>query len=330
MARQGLTRRSFILSSAGVAIGNSLPGVAAADASRFPNRPIRIIVPFPAGQGADTSARMLARVIQAQAGESVIVENKPGGNNTIGVKALTGAPADGHTLFYGTNSPMAANGVFFKELGYDPIGDFAPVAMLGRSPWMVVVSADSPYRTFEELVEHGKKNPGAVSFASGATGYRLAAILLGHAAGIDMNIVPYKGSPQAIQDVVGQQVTATMTDIGTMRPLIESGRVRALLAFDHERIAAFPEIRCLKDMGYDVPALFSWTSLFAKAGTPPDIVEKIAGWVQAGLQTQEYREFFAKQGSEIKFTGPKELGEFQRQQVEDYRLAMKVGNVEPQ
>ncbi len=330
MQRSTVTRRTFLIATGGAAASMALSAFGTEAPSDFPSRPIRIIVPFPAGQGADTSARMLARVLQAQSGQSVIVDNRPGGNNTIGVRALTTAPADGYTLFYGTNSPMAANGVFFKELGYDPVSDFAPIAMLGRSPWMVVVSADAPYRSFAELVEFAKANPDTVSFASGATGYRLAAILLAYAAGIEMNIVPYKGSPQAIQDVVGQQVTMTMTDVGTMRPLIESGRVRPLLAFDHERIRGYPEIPCLKDLGMDVPALFSWTSLFARAGTPPALIEKLAAWVEAGLQTEEYQAFFQKQGSEIRFAGPDALGAFQKQQVEDYRFAMKVGNVEPQ
>jgi tripartite-type tricarboxylate transporter receptor subunit TctC len=330
MGRQSNQRRVFLKTSVCAAAGIAFSVKAEEDASSYPSRPIRIVVPFPAGQGADTSARVLARALQAQAGQSVIVENRPGGNNTIGVKAVTTSPADGYTLFYGTNSPMAANGVFFRDLGYDPVEDFAPVAMFGRSPWVVVVSADSPFMTFQDLVEHSKSNPQAVTFASGATGYMLAGILLADAAGMTMNNVPYKGSPQAIQDVVGQQVTMTMSDVGTMRPLIEAGRVRPLLAFDNTRIAGLPDVPCLKDFGLEVPILFSWTSLFAKAGTPPVLIDKLAGWVKAAVESDQYVEFAAKQGSEIRFAGPAELGAFQKRQVEDYRLAMKVGNVEPQ
>lgn len=289
-----------------------------------------MVVPFPAGQGADTSARALARELELVTGQSFIIDNRPGGNNVIGVKAVTAAPADGYTLFYGTNSPMAANAVFFRNLGYDPIKDFAPVAMLGRSPWVVVVSSASPIRSFAELVEASKRDPNAMSFGTGATGYQLAAILLAKASGLATNIVPYKGTPQALQDVIGQQVTTTMSDFGTMRPLIESGRVRPLLVFDDRRIATIPDVPCLKDAGYDVPVLFSWTGLFAAAGTPPGIVDWLSQATQKALQTDGYKAYVAKANSEIAFAGPAALAAFQRKEVESYRQAMRVGNVEPQ
>jgi tripartite-type tricarboxylate transporter receptor subunit TctC len=331
MHPEDLCRRTFLLQAALAATALVAgPARAASPLVGYPSKPIRLVVPFPAGQGADTSARALGRELERVAGASVIVDNRPGGNNVIGVKAVTSAPADGYTLFYGTNSPMAANAVFFRNLGYDPVKDFAPVAMLGRSPWVVVVSGDSPLKSFDELVALSQRDPHAVSFGTGATGYQLAAILLAKSSGLQANIVPYKGTPQALQDVIGQQVTATMSDFGTMRPLIESGRVRPLLVFDERRIALIPDVPCLKDAGYDVPALFSWTALFAAAGTPPDIVEWLAAATQKALQSDAYKAYVAKANSEIAFAGPAALAAFQRKEVANYQQAMKAGHVEPQ
>lgn len=331
MHPEAIRRRGF-LRQAGIATAalTVWPARAAAPTANYPNKPIRLVVPFPAGQGADTSARALAAELEAVIGARVIVDNRPGGNNVIGAKAVITAPADGYTLFYGTNSPMAANAVFFRNLGYDPIKDFAPVAMLGRSPWVVVVSGDSPVKSFSELVEVSQRDPHAVSFGTGATGYQLAAILLAKSSGLQANLVPYKGTPQALQDVIGQQVTTTMSDFGTMRPLIESGRVRPLLVFDNQRIAAISEVPCLKDKGLDVPVLFSWTALFAAAGTPADIVDRLAVAAEKALQKEGYKALIAKNNSEIAFAGPSALAAFQRKEVESYRLAMRAGNVEQQ
>src|SRR6218665_2340092 len=316
------TRRFFCLLFGVAAVGTALNSVHAALPVGYPAKPIRIVVPFPAGQGADASARAWARELEAVLGQPLIIENRPGGNNVIGVKAVTNAAADGYTLFYGTNSPMAANAGFFRGLG--------GVVMFGRSRWVVVVSAESPIRSFADLVEASKRQTGGVSFAVGATGYQLAVIFLANSSGLVANIVPYKGTPQAITDVIGQQVTATMSDFGTMRALIEAGKVRPILAFADRRIAAIPGVPSLKDLKLDIPPLFSWTALFAAAGTSSDIVNHLAEATSKALQSPAYKEYSAKNNSEIVFAGPAELAKFQRQEVENYRHAMKVGNVEPQ
>lgn len=323
-------RRALLITLAFGATVAAASVFAAEPPSSYPSKPIRLVVPFPAGQGADASARAIARELEALSGQPVIVDNRPGGNNVIGVRVVTGAAPDGYTLFYGTNSPMAANGVFFKNLGYDPVSDFAPVARLGRSPWVIVVSASSPIKSFDELVAQSKRDPTSVSFGTGATGYQLATILLAKTSGMIANIVPYKGSPQVIQDVVGQQVTATMTDYGTLRPLIESGRLRPLLVFDNERIATLPNVPMLRDVGLDVPLLYSWTAIFAPARTPSAVVDKLAGYLEKAVQRPTYTEFVNKIGSQTSFMGPAELGTFQRREVDGYRKAMRVGNVEPQ
>ncbi len=296
----------------------------------YPSRLLKMVVPFPAGQGADTAARVLGKELEAVSGQTVIIDNRPGGNNVIGARAVTTAAPDGHTLFYGSNSPMAANGVFYKELGYDPVKDFTPVALLGKNYWVLVISPEAPHKTFAELVEFSKKNPKAVSVGAGATGYQLAAILMTNAAGMKANIVPYKGSPQAITDVLGQHVTVTMADFGTLRPLIASGRLRALLVLNDQRIAGIPDIPSLKDLKLDMPILFSWTAVFTPANTPKLVRDRLAGFILEAVKRDAYVEYSVKSGLEQSYAGPDALGEFQKQQIEAYRQAMRVGNVEPQ
>ncbi|HZF85141.1 MAG TPA: tripartite tricarboxylate transporter substrate binding protein [Burkholderiaceae bacterium] len=322
-------RRAFVFApAAALALTALAPGAWATDG--FPSRPLRIVVPFPAGQGADASARVLAKELEAVLGQPVIVDNRPGGNNVIGAKAVTGAPADGYTLFFGTNSPMAANAVFYRSPGYDAVKDFAPVAMLGRAPWVVIVSAASPIQSFDELVRRSSQQSGGVSFAVGSTGYQLAAILLASASGMKANIVPYKGSPQAITDVVGQQVNATLTDFGTVRPLIEAGRARPLLAFDNQRIEALPSVPSVKDLKLSVPILSSWTALYVRAGTPESVIARLSDATRQAIQSPVYKEYVDKNNAQVAYAEPQALARFQRQEIEHYQHAMKVGHVEPQ
>lgn len=324
------TRRRLMGTASALALTLCLAPTLAHAADEFPSRTIKLVVPFPAGQGADAAARTLANELETTLGQAVVVDNKPGGNNVIGAKAVTGAPADGYTLFFGTNSPMAANAAFFRSLGYDPVQDFTPVAGLGRAAWVVVVSGNSPIRSFKALLASSQSSKGEVSYGVGATGYRLAAILLTHASGLKANIVPYKGTPQAITDVVGQQVTVTMADYGTLRPLIEGGRLRPLLVFDKRRIDGLPDTPSLADLKLDVPVLASWTGLFAPAGTPASVIARLAEATEKALQAPGYQAFIAKTGAQSQFSSPEELAKLQRQEIQHYHQAMKVGRVEPQ
>lgn len=324
-------RRSVLLHTTFAAASLALLGPATALAqAAFPSKPIRIVVPFPAGQGVDVLARALARDLEAVAGQPVIVDNRPGGNNVIGARAVTSAPADGYTLFFGSNSPMAANAVFFKELGYDAVKDFAPVAQLGKLPWVLVTGDASTHKSFQELADFARGNPSGVSFAVGATGYQLAAILLTQKANLPANIVPYKGSPQAIQDTVGQQVTVTMADIGTLQPLIDGGRLRPLLVLDDKPAKRLPGVPTFKDVKLDVPLLYSWNGIFAPAATPAPVVAMLSSLIERAMRRETYLAAMAKLGSEPAYAGPAALGAFQRAEIESYGQAMKTGRVEPQ
>ena len=328
-ASPSLPRRALLALVATLACGAAMPLQAQPNASGWPAKPVKLVVGYAAGGATDVIARLVAVKLGDQLGQPVVVDNRAGANSNVGAEAVARAPADGYTLYVYTIA-NTINATLYPKLGYDPVKDFTPVAMLGRSPWVVVVSGDSPLKSFGELVALSQRDPHAVSFGTGATGYQLAAILLTKSSGLQANIVPYKGTPQALQDVIGQQVTATMSDFGTMRPLIASGRVRPLLVFDDRRIATIADVPCLKDAGLDVPVLLSWTGLFAAAGTPPEIIDWLAAATHKALQSEAYKAYVAKANSEIAFAGPAALAAFQRQEVASYRHAMKVGHVEPQ
>ena len=225
---------------------------------------------------------------------------------------------------------MAANAAFFRNLGYDPIKDFAPIAMIGRAPWVVAVGATASVRTFDELVHLSKKTPGGVSFGVSATGYQLAALLLANATGLQLNVVPYKGSPQVLADVAGGQVMATLCDFGTMRPLIESGKLRPVLVDASQRIEALPGIPAVLEQHHDLPILTSWTGLFVRAGTPSPVIARLSEAARKAVQSPAYKEFTTKNSSEVVYGGPAELAQLQRKEIAYYRHAMQVGRVDPQ
>jgi tripartite-type tricarboxylate transporter receptor subunit TctC len=291
---------------------------------------VRIVVPFPAGQGADATARALARQLEAVAGQPFVVDNRPGGNNAIGAAAVIASPPDGYTLFYGSQSPMASNAVFFKQLGYDPVKDFSPVALLARSTWVLVVSTSSRYATYADVVAHARADPKAVSYAAGSTTYQLVGEMLSRASGIQMNIVPYKGTPQALTDVAGGQVTITAIDVGSAAPLIAAQRLRPLLMFAEQRHPQLPDVPSLKDAGIIATPFFSWNAIFAPAGTPLPLRERLAQLVTDAANSEPMRKFIAGVGAEPMLAGPERLAAFQRQEIETYRAAMRAARLEPQ
>lgn len=325
-------RRVILKTSVAAAAGAiaMLPLAALAQDAAFPSRPLRIVVPLPAGATTDVGARVLARELGLLTGQPVTVDNRPGGNNFIGVQVALNAPADGHTLFLGTNASMAANMTMLKKPGYDALADFTPVGMTISSRWLLVVGAASPFLTVEQLVAAARKEPLSVSAAASSTGFQMAAALFARAANLKLNVIPYKGSPPALQDVIGGQTDAMVVDIAIAMPLIASGKLRALAAIGDERLASVPEVPTLRERGFGSTALHSWGALFVAAKTPPAVVQRLARLVEQAMQTDSYRKFVAEARSEAVFMGPAPLAAFQKAQIEAYRDAMAAAGVLPE
>jgi tripartite-type tricarboxylate transporter receptor subunit TctC len=249
---------------------------AADDAKAYPNRAIRMIVPFPAGGPADIVARFVGQKMSEDWGQPVVIENRPGGNTAIGAQAAARAAPDGYTLFVPMDTTMVMNPLVTPNLPYDPLRDFAPITLLTKNISLLVVRSDGP-RTIKELIAKAKANPGKLNMGAGTITSRLGALLFARSAGIDVQLVPFKGSPEIGQAVLAGTVDFAFDSTGTSLPLIQGGRYRALAKYSNRPIPILPDIPSLS-VAADLPGLdesSTWVALAAPAGTASAIVDKI-------------------------------------------------------
>ena len=301
------------------------PGVIAKE-NDFPSKPIVLVVPFTPGAGTDVSARRLSKTMSEVTGQPVVVENRPGGNNAIGVRHVINAAPDGYTLLVGTNSPVAGNVALFKSLPYDPVEELTPVAPLSRQEWIVAVDKASPFKTLEDLIAAGRKDPLLLTAGAGAAGYQLAAMLLAKNAGVEVNVIPYPGTPQAIQDLMGGRLSFSIVDAGSVLPHLNQGNLRALA---EERISVLPDVPTLQELGLPSIPLTSWAGIFAPKGTPQDVLDKLASLIEASLSKEDLRAYYASIGADILTGGASVLKDIQHSDIETYREAMARTGLPP-
>jgi tripartite-type tricarboxylate transporter receptor subunit TctC len=251
-------------------------GVREADASAYPSRAIRVIVPFPPGGPADIVARFVGQHMSDDWGQPLVIENRPGGNTAIGAQAVARAAADGYTLFVPMDTTMVMNPLITPNLPYDPLKDFAAITLLTKSMSLLVVRGDGP-RTIKELIARAKANPGKLNMGAGTITSRLGALLFARSAGIDVQLVPFKGSAEIGQAVLAGTVDFALDSTGTSLPLIGSGHYRALAKYSNRPLPMLPDLPSLSAAA-GLPNLAessTWVALAAPAGTPRAIIEKI-------------------------------------------------------
>jgi tripartite-type tricarboxylate transporter receptor subunit TctC len=247
-----------------------------ADAKNYPNRTIRIIVPFPPGGPADIVARFVGQKMSEDWGQPVVIENRAGGNTAIGAQAAARSSPDGYTLFAPMDTTMVMNPLVTPNLPYDPLKDFVLITLLTRNMSLVVVRSDGP-RTIKELIAKAQANPGKLNMAAGTITSRLGALLFTKAAGIDVQLVPFKGSAEIGQAVLSGTVDFALDSTGTSLPLIQGGQYRALAKYSNRPLPMLPDLPSL-GVAADLPGLeesSTWVALVAPAGTAPSIVDKI-------------------------------------------------------
>lgn len=268
-------------------------------AAEYPDRPIKLVVGFPAGQSSDANARRIAAGMSAILKQSVIVDNKPGAAGAIAHSALKNAAPDGYTLGIGSTGTLAINPFLYKTLPYDPIKDFEPVTLISASPLVLVVPAASPINNLKELIASAKARPGKVAFASGGSGStgHIAQEMLNKQAGIDTLHVPYKGSPPMITDLMGGQVEVAFDPVGSMLPFIKSGKVKVLGIATLKRYAPAPEMPTLAEQGLTGFEAVPWTVLLAPKGTPSAVLKMLNETVVQVLQQPGVLEDFARTAS---------------------------------
>ncbi len=314
----------IILTLAALCASALLP-LTRAVAQDFPSRPIKFIVPFPPGSGTDTSARYFGRKLTELTGQTVVVENKPGANGFIAVQAVLGAPADGYTVFVGSNSTLAVNVALFKKLPYNPQTDFAPLSMMMRAPAVVVVPPQSPYKTLKELLDGAKAQPGKLNHGGGSAGYQLMNEALNERAGVDIRNVPYKGASEALTAVASGTVDLAFADITASTELIKSGKIRALAVASDRRAPALPAVPHMAEAGLADYSAYVWVGAMVSVKTPKTETDKLAALLAQIERLPETREFYERIGAETMQGGAEEMRRFQAAEIERWkRIAVKA------
>lgn len=319
-------RRLLLGAAAGSLFSAALPLAAQAQAraEAFPARPLKFVVPFPPGSGADTTARMFAKKIGEFGGQPVSVENKPGGNGFIGVHAALSPPNDGYTVFIGSNSTLSTNAATFKSLPYNPLSDFAPISLISRGPCFIIVPPASPYRTLAELIADARKRPGALNYATGSMSYTLYSEWLNDLAKMRTTAINYKGAGDAINVVMSNTVDFAVVDASGAHELVKGGRLRALAFTAPERSPISPDVPSIVEAGLPEFLAVNWVAAAVSAKTPPAVVERLTALFQQAGQDQETKDYYRRQGSQLIMSEPAELRRYQVDEIERWKRLMAV------
>ncbi len=300
-----------------------LPAAALAQAG-WPNGPIKIIVPFPAGGASDQIGRLIGQKISDELKVPVVIENRSGANGGLGAQALAKSPPDGQTLMVASIGVYAINAGLYKNLPYDPLKDFAPVSVLVSTPNVLVVPASSPFKTAQELATYMKRNPGKLSYASAGAGSsdHLTAELFKKAVGGFAVHIPYRGGAPAMQDIMGGQPDFMFSNLGPAAPFIKAGRMRALMLTSDRPSPQFPDLPIAGKVGIPV-SVTSWQALAAPAGTPPAIVQRLHQIAVKGMNAPDVKERMAAQAFDIVANTPQEFSAFLAKEVARWKTAVK-------
>lgn len=309
-------------------LGAAMPTGVFAQAA-WPSKPIRFIVPFPPGGGADATARIVAQELTRTLGQQVLVENRGGGGGTIGVAAGIKSAPDGHTVFLGTPGPIAVSPTLTPDLGYDPTRDMAPVSRLSTAPLLVAVAGSSPIRSLQDLIATARAKPGSLSFATGGNGtsHHLAGELLKQMTGISMTHIPYKGTAPATTDTLAGQVPMGILDLHSALPHVRSGKLRSIGTTGEKRAAFAPDIATIAESGLPGFDVSTWFIMGAPAGVPRDVIARLNAETARALALPEVRERILATGNEPNSSTPEELGAFVRDEIAKWAKVIKAAGV---
>jgi tripartite-type tricarboxylate transporter receptor subunit TctC len=309
------------------AFGLLLALITAAAAQDYPNRPVRVIVPFPPGGVNDTVGRLISTHLSERLGKQFVVENKAGAASIVGSEIAANAPKDGYTLL--VVSLVNAVNPWLYKLPYDPANAFTPVAFLATAPNVMVVNPQLPAQSVQELIELAKAKPGDVPYATAGVGsfMHLSAALFVQMTGVDMMHVPFKGGGPAMTDLVAGNTKMGFATTITTTPLVKSGRLKALGVGSLKRSASLPDVPTLSESGVPGYECANWIGLVAPAGTPADIVEKVNREILAIVDLPDVQKRFADQGAEAVRMSPSEFGAFMAKETAKWERVVKEGKI---
>jgi tripartite-type tricarboxylate transporter receptor subunit TctC len=302
---------------------------AQAPAGAWPDKAVTIVVPFPPGGSTDTVARAIAQKLTESLQKPFVVENRAGATGTIAAAYVKRAPADGYTVFVTSLGPLVIVPHLMKNLQYDPLKDFDTISVAVQAPNVLVVPANSPFKSVADVIAHKKQNPGKMTFSSSGNGSsdHLTLALFWQQTGTSGVHVPYKGGAPAISDLLGGQVDASFQNVNAVIQHIRAGKLRALAVTSSKRIAILPDTPTLDEAGVKGVDVFSWQAVLAPRGLPPDVRARLHAGVVAALNDEKVKEQFTSQGFEIVANTPAQFAEFQAQEYARWKRVIEAGKI---
>ena len=325
MTSRFMTRRRLLAAGAGSLLG-SLPALAQQD---YPNRPIRLIVPFATAGVTDTSARVLADKLSRQMGQSVVVENRPGGSGNIGTQYVAQSLPDGYTLLLGFDGTMVINPFVFPKVPFDTVKDFIPVTKMGDAALVLVAHPSVPAKNLAELISYSKANPGRLSFGHSGTGgtTHVAGELLKQRTGLDMTSIPYKSGGQAVADCIGGQVPLAYSAVAGAHAHIKSGRLTAIGISTPRRVASLPAVATFIEQGVAGFDVSSWVGILVPAKTPRAIVDRLNSEIATALRDPEVGAKFETLGIEPVGNTPEQFGEQIKADLARWKVVVEAAKI---
>ncbi len=315
----------------GVSLGGMSPWVAAQPV--WPTKPVRLVIPFPAGGATDIIGRTVAARLGVALGQQVIVENRPGAGGTIGSDAVAKSAPDGYTLLMATSSTHSIGPALNPKMPYDAVRDFAPVAHIANAPSVLVVGRDSPARTAPELIAMLKRNPGRYNFGSSGIGtypHLSAEMFKWRAGGLFVVHIPYRGTGLVITDLVAGQIAFLMDSIVSAQSHIRDGKIRALAVTGARRSTSLPSVPIFTELGIPGMEFSNWFGVFAPAGTPPDIVQRLNRELNAVMRSPEVLERLERAGADAAGGTPEQFARVYRDEFESWKAVIQRANIKPE
>lgn len=295
--------------------------------AQYPAKPIKIVVPFGAGSATDILTRGVADGLSKRIGQPVVVENKAGAGGAIGASSVATAPADGYTLVMGTNGPFAANVSLYSQLNYDPIKDFEPVILMGRLPMMLVANPQAKSSTVQEIIAEAKANPDKVNFGSSNSTSRVWVELLKNISDIKVETVLYSTVASLTTDLMGGQISYAFENVGPVRPLVESGKLKAVAVTSPQRASFIPNVPTMAESGFDKHELVVWFALFAPKNTPQEVVQRLNKEINEVLKTPEVAKLAERISMSVAGGTPEDLAKYQKSEIDNWRELVQLTGV---
>ncbi len=298
-------------------------------ADDYPNRPVKVIVPFAAGGGADIVARAVFQKVSAQIRQPFIIENRGSAGGIMGSDSVAKAAPDGYTLLLGQTGPNAINPALFTKIPYDPVKDFAPIIQLTSYPYVLAINLNLPEKNLAELVAYAKAHPGVITFSTAGNGSsaQLAAELFMKASKIQMTHIPYKGAGPALMDAVSGVVSITFGDAGSTTPMVLDNRIRAIAVTSKNRSPLLPGVPSIGESGYPGFEAVAWHGVLAPAKTPPKIIKKLNQEIAIALKDPEIRNRFSRDGLEIVGGSPEDFSSYIKAEVGKWGKVVRDSNI---